>query len=571
MEKAKNPKKLNTKKVTLKTSKINKISTQTKDTLQEKSKKYLAKRKNIIDKFNKSVDLNILKEEKKILIKQNSNDFNLTIKSDRKNNLTKYFISNSCKKREKRLKNNKTNDLFKSKKMAITHNFFCPISPDISTNYKKYLNQMKIKQNTIKNESIKNNLNNKLNKSNKSFKNNHIIFRNNKCTLNNNKLLNRSVELRKKMQKLKINENTEINLIKNKFNDKNKISEKLERNKNKENNKKIECNYEVCQTFSNKENIDNLQDSKFLNDINKKEKENSNTLKIKTERDKSIEGECKISKSKIYNNKKISKEFVKNKTINRAINNNNGNKKLKYLIREFCIDNSNKNNIKNKFVNKKTTNNIKNNNNNMFLTAKNEQKQLNINENRIKSNLNNNEIFEIMSDIKVKSFNEYEQEKEKINNLNIETKNTENDSKEINNNININININYNTINVNNPNSINDVFIEDRDEYNTHLKETFSKDRFSFKPLKNEIIKETDLKYYENIPITKNKPLNKKDFINKDDNKREKKYIKNKEKNKYIVEEIKKLKKTLKSNANNKINTERKKLNKFSNHNKNKK
>ena len=194
MEKAKNPKKLNTKKVTLKTSKINKISTQTKDTLQEKSKKYLAKRKNIIDKFNKSVDLNILKEEKKILIKQNSNDFNLTIKSDLKNNLTKYFISNSCKKREKRLKNNKTNDLFKSKKMAITHNFFCPISPDISTNYKKYLNQMKIKQNTIKNESIKNNLNNKLNKSNKSFKNNHIIFRNNKCTLNNNKLLNRSVE-----------------------------------------------------------------------------------------------------------------------------------------------------------------------------------------------------------------------------------------------------------------------------------------------------------------------------------------------------------------------------------------
>ena len=65
--------------------------------------------------------------------------------------------------------------------------------------------------------------------------------------------------------------------------------------------------------------------------------------------------------------------------------------------------------------------------------------------------------------------------------------------------------------------------------------------------------------------------MNKKDFINKDDNKREKKYIKNKEKNKYIVEEINKLKKTLKSNANNKINTERKKLNKFSNHNKNKK
>ena len=124
MEKAKNQKKLNIKKVPLKTSKINKISTQTKNTLQEKSKKYLTKRKNIIDKFNKSVDLNILKEEKKILIKQNSNDFNLTIKSDRKNNLTKYFISNSCKKREKRLKNNKTNDLFKSKKWQLHIIFF---------------------------------------------------------------------------------------------------------------------------------------------------------------------------------------------------------------------------------------------------------------------------------------------------------------------------------------------------------------------------------------------------------------------------------------------------------------
>ena len=116
--------------------------------------------------------------------------------------------------------------------------------------------------------------------------------------------------------------------------------------------------------------------------------------------------------------------------------------------------------------------------------------------------MNNDEIFEIMSDIKVKSYNEYEKgkDKEKINIQNTEIKK---DSKEIKNNININININYNTINVNNPNSVNDFFIEDRDEYNTVLRETYSKDRFSFKSMNNEIIKESDLKNNENT--TKNR------------------------------------------------------------------
>ena len=187
-------------------------------------------------------------------------------------------------------------------------------------------------------------------------------------------------------------------------------------------------------------------------------------------------------------------------------------------------------------------------------------------ENRTLTNMNNNEIFEIMSDIKVKSYNEYEKDKEKINNQNTEVKN---DTKKIKNNININININYNTINVNNPNSVNDFFIEDRDEYNTVLKETFSKDTFSFKPMNSEKIKDTDLKNHENI--TKNRQLNKKDFIAKDDNKKEKKYIKNKEKNKYIIDDIKRLKKSLKNNANNKINEGKKKLNKFVNQKKNKK
>ena len=87
--------------------------------------------------------------------------------------------------------------------------------------------------------------------------------------------------------------------------------------------------------------------------------------------------------------------------------------------------------------------------------------------------------------------------------------------------------------------------------------------------MNSEKIKETDLKKYENI--TKNRQLNKKDFIAKDDNKKEKKYIKNKEKIKYIIDDIKRLKKSLKNNANNKINEGKKKLNKFVNQKKNKK
>ena len=559
MEKAKNSKNLNKKKVVTKPTKINKIPIQIKNTISEKPKKLFIKRKNINNinnKPNKSITLNTLQRGKN-LTKQNSNDFTLTLKSEHKNNLR-----NSFKKKSQQLTINKKNDLLKSKKIAITHNIFSPISLDLSSNYKKYLNQTKtklnVKFNTIKIDSNKSYLD-KFNKSNKILKNN-IIFRNNKSTLNNNKLLNRSVELRNKMKKFKFNENTKVNLTKDKINNKNIIQ------KTQENNKENEFNNEICQTFSNKENIDILPDDKLINDNKEKNNlVNYNELKINTDYDKNIEEEeYQISKTKIYNDEKISTEFIKNKTGNREFNNNKENKKLKYLIREFCINNSYKNNIKNK-VNKTSKKNNENNTN-KFFNSRNEKNQLNMYENRTLTNMNNNEIFEIMSDIKVKSYNEYEKDKEKINNQNTEVKN---DTKEIKNNININININYNTINVNNPNSVNDFFIEDRDEYNTVLKETFSKDRFSFKPMNSEKIKDTDLKNHENI--TKNRQLNKKDFIAKDDNKKEKKYIKNKEKNKYIIDDIKRLKKSLKNNANNKINEGKKKLNKFVNQKKNKK
>ena len=181
-------------------------------------------------------------------------------------------------------------------------------------------------------------------------------------------------------------------------------------------------------------------------------------------------------------------------------------------------------------------------------------------DNLIKSN---NKIFEIISDIKVKSYNEYEQEK-KINE-NVENGKS-NQINQINNNININININYNNFNINNPsiNSSNDDK-EESCENNNYLKETYSRDRFSFKPVNNEII--TDYEYYNNDTI--GKKLNKKDFINDNNNKNgneSKKNIKsNKEKNKITNNEfnkIKKIKKSKKNNMKSKLNKGTKILNK---------
>ena len=153
-----------------------------------------------------------------------------------------------------------------------------------------------------------------------------------------------------------------------------------------------------------------------------------------------------------------------------------------------------------------------------------------------------------MSDIKVKSYNEYEKEKEKKTNEKSEI----DDRSKINNNININININYNTINVNNSNSLKEDFIEDRDECNNFIKETFSKDRFSFKPINNEI--KTDFDAYKTI--TMRKKLDKNDFINNDENKKEneKKNIKIKEKNINIKGEKNKMKKFFKHKVESKIN-----------------
>ena len=131
----------------------------------------------------------------------------------------------------------------------------------------------------------------------------------------------------------------------------------------------------------------------------------------------------------------------------------------------------------------------------------------------------------------MKSFIEYEEDKKNLlskkesnNNISI---NSDSDKKEnslnnINNNIK-EISIIQNEIaksvdNMNNSdeNYTDEKFIEDRDEYNINLKETFSKDRFSFRPTNKDSKETFQENKFTNENNNKNKILDKKDFLNND-------------------------------------------------------
>ena len=184
MEKIQNSKTLNNKKEKLKTTKINKNS-QGKNIVLENLKKNTLKKKNNIHKANKSLALNILDKEKN-LTKQNSNNFTISYNTERKSNLYKSFLSNSCQKREKHLKYTKTNNIF-NKTINIKHQKFFSISPGINNNYKKYLNHTKINLHKQFNSPIYESKSNHFNKKNNDkqvIKVHKIIYRN-KNSLNN--------------------------------------------------------------------------------------------------------------------------------------------------------------------------------------------------------------------------------------------------------------------------------------------------------------------------------------------------------------------------------------------------
>ena len=475
------------------------------------------------------------------------------------------------------------------------------------------------------------------------------------------------MEQRSKYTKFKLNENMKLKLVKTKNNKKGiekKQIEKKETNINKpsiliNNNEsytqrnKPPSSIEICQTFSKEENMKEKEKEKCDNDIiNKNENveninnsthiKNEKSIKINTNyKNYNIKNEYIIPKTSTSKDTKVifaQKEKGKYKpmtshSIERYTNlkynakdnvNNDNNKNITHYSSSVNYKKK-KNTYKGPFINKKknafTIGNI---NHNEMINIK---KSINNYSSKTNSNTNTtkaNDIFEVISDIKIKSLNEYEEDKKadkapsipntEINNKPPTTPNetTEvndktSDKSKVNNNININININYNNININNNNENNNsinklnkdcntennknksitvnnkkqynnsnknsnnnsnrasiekpnlnfnngVFIEDRDEYNI-LKETFSKDRFSFRPVNsenNEIL--TNFQQYNNI-VNKNNNINnnnKKNSVNV--NKSDKIKLGKKEIDKSNVINSSLLKTHITKNNNNNVN-----------------
>ena len=491
--------------------------------------------------------------------------------------------------------------IINSKKNSKTNNDIMAISNKFNTNlnkqniikdYYSLINKDKDKKNKLKNNKINSPINNYI----------HNIPTNKNISNHNNKNINKSMEYRNKI-KSKLAQNIKSKIIKNKMNKKESMKTEIILNKefiNNNNNytqrNKPPTKIEICQTFSKEENIKdtnpniNTNESNNNTSINNNNINNDKSLIINTNYQYLKYDNLKPKTSTSKDNQKLIL-FHKEKEIRTPISSKSMEKchKLQYLIGEYCINKTDKKNNKKKYTsisirpktknyNSKITSINKNNN---FTTGNLIQKELkgiknyinnynmkkhmnilNVNclDNNKKNNSNklkkeqkiiNNDIFEVISDIKVKSLNEYQEEK-KVDN---KTKyNSSPSDKKIKNNININININYNNININNPinkesnmknqynsninnsnientnlNVNNGVFIEDRDEYNI-LKETFSKDRFSFRPINadnNEI--KTNFQQYSNVINNNNNiskdnsddsdqvSLSKKDFSKKDD------------------------------------------------------
>ncbi len=436
----------------------------------------------------------------------------------------------------------------------------------------------------------------------------------NKTNLKDNKILNKSSEQRKKNNiKFQLpNDNLQLKQqIKNK-NDNKKQAEKKQKTENvfnksfiiNDNNdycythrNKPPSKIEICQTFSKDENAKSKDSNNTNNTINtnaNNANNNNYTTYIKVNENEKLKL-LKIDTNKSYN----IKDDLMPKTAT-------SNEKKKFIIKsEIGSPKHSKSieNYKNKFRKLKMGYNTDNNNYKSFTTilnkTKTKNKNISVNRNSLgkehiiqrennyaikyvnsyniknKGNLlhynkinltkehkhKNSDIFEVISDIKVQSFNEYEEDKKAKNKtLNKNISQNQNENK-INNNININININYNNININNSNSNNknnnkdkinnsninqyktennkiykekspkiscnnSDFIEDRDEY-TILKETYSKDRFSFRPINNDNEIITNYQQYnnivnDNINISQNNInnsgqlyLDKKDFTNR--------------------------------------------------------
>lgn len=278
--------------------------------------------------------------------------------------------------------------------------------------------------------------------------------------------------------------------------------------------------------------IENIK-SNILSDIKAEREKDRNRDTHKNIKEKSLTSTLPWSSKSVHKRKKINSQVDNQKNIIRQIIKNkkkNSIKKSNDIITEIKCQNNSEMTLK-KEKSKKLNKLIKSINiNKARKESKNgieKKKYVTLPDNNLTSddifdnalNKKNCKIFEIISDVKVKSFIEYEEDKKlnKTVNMNSDTDNSL--KKDIDTNININEIINSNSTNVDhdmtnknsNEKKDNEKFIEDRDEYNVILKETFSKDRFSFRPTNND---NDSNETFQDSKFQKNKILDKKDFLN---------------------------------------------------------
>ena len=284
-------------------------------------------------------------------------------------------------------------------------------------------------------------------------------------------------------------------------NDNKKESKKISENENKTQKTK-KLNFDIL-----KLKIENIK-SNILNDIKTEREKDRNRETHKNIKEKSLTSTLPWSSKSVHKRKKINSEMNNEKNTIKKITKNKKKNSIKNKI-DIITEIKHQNNsemILKKEKSKKLNKLIKSINiNKTKKESKNgieKKRYLTLPDNNLTSdeifdnalNKKNCKIFEIISDVKVKSFIEYEEDKKLNKTFNDNTVSNNSHKKEIDTNININ--------KILNSNSTCDEHI---------LKETFSKDRFSFRPTNND---NDSNETFQDSKFQKNKALDKKDFLN---------------------------------------------------------
>ena len=467
-------------------------------------------KKNILNNYKNSVGHN--KTINHIRIKNQKLNSVLYNNNENKNINNKTF--NFCLPIRNYKSLNKDNSMNRSLNYSIN-------KEDKRENMKRLNNSFRIKENSKLKIKLKNNKSiekeyfnfSKVINNSKKHGLNKTLVQNYTCPLNTSGELSYNTE-----------RNNRINTISSSFQiSLNSKDKEIKNNINESKSRKKNSNFLKSQLDNLKSN--SLNEVKTGKEINKTIKEKLKTTFLPAS-SKSNHKRKKINKKEPENaiKKKI---YKKNKIIRRRNEKINNHYNSEIIYKEET-KNSNKlikiinNNIKNK------ENNKTNDNDNIVIINDNYNTLPNNNltiSDIFDSNINktNNSIFEVISNVKVKSFVEYEEDKKNL--LNIDEKNnnkkdngSDNFIKEINSNININeildgSNMHHKSIisiiSDSDEKKEKENFIEDRDEYNVILKENFSKDRFSFRPTNND---SNETFKDPNIQV-----LDKKDFLNNKD------------------------------------------------------